>query len=187
MWRLSFGTVSGATFLGDETVTGSISGATGIVVDYDSEGLNPAGPGPTLRLAEVVGTFIPGETVVGSEASGVLLTTTGTATGGTTTTIILPNSASAASGAYVGQTILISGGVGSGQNRIITGYVGTNRTATVNTPWTITPNGTSIYKIASIIAPDLAPYVGEVVYLENRRPIARSSDQVEDVKIVVEF
>jgi hypothetical protein len=29
--------------------------------------------------------------------------------------------------------------------------------------------------------------VGEIVYLENRRPIARSSDQVEDVKIVVEF
>ena len=187
MWRLTFGTVSGATFLGDETVTGSTSGATGIVVDYDSEGLDPAGPGPTLRLAEVVGTFVPGETVVGSEASGVLLTTTGTATSGTSTTIVLPNSASAASGAYVGQTILISGGAGTGQIRIITGYVGTNRTATTNTPWTITPNGTSIYKIASIIAPDLAPYVGEVVYLENRRPIARSSDQVEDVKIVVEF
>lgn len=190
MWRLTFGTVSGTTFVGDEIVLGSASGATGVVVDYDPNGINPAGPGPTLRLAEVVGAFIPGETVVGSVATGVLLTTTGTATGGTGgagSTIVLPNSASASANAYTGQTVFISSGLGTGQTRIITNYVGTNRTATVNPPWSIIPNGTSVYKIASIVAPDLAPYQGEIVYLENRRPIARSSDQVEDVKIVVEF
>jgi len=28
---------------------------------------------------------------------------------------------------------------------------------------------------------------GKIIYVENRRPISRASDQTEDIKIVVEF
>lgn len=35
--------------------------------------------------------------------------------------------------------------------------------------------------------PELKPNTGEVVYVENRRPISRASDQTEDIKIIVEF
>ena len=35
--------------------------------------------------------------------------------------------------------------------------------------------------------PELQPDSGDVIYLENRKPISRASDQTEDVKLVVEF
>ena len=180
LFRLTFGSVSGTSFVGDEVVTGSTSGATGVVIDWD-------GVNKILRLAEVVGTFVPGETIVGSVASGVLLTFTGTATNGSSSTITFGAGASTIADAYTGQTILITGGTGIGQTRKIIGYVGGTKVATVSPNWSITPNGTSVYKIANIVSPDLDPYQGQIVYLENRRPIARSSDQVEDIKIVVQF
>jgi len=35
--------------------------------------------------------------------------------------------------------------------------------------------------------PELEPNSGHILYVENRRPISRASDQTEDIKIVVEF
>ena len=35
--------------------------------------------------------------------------------------------------------------------------------------------------------PELQPDSGNVIYVENRRPISRASDQTEDIKVVVEF
>jgi hypothetical protein len=35
--------------------------------------------------------------------------------------------------------------------------------------------------------PELEPNSGQLLYVENRRPISRASDQTEDIKIVVEF
>lgn len=35
--------------------------------------------------------------------------------------------------------------------------------------------------------PEIKKYTGDIIYVENRRTISRSSDQVEDVKLVVEF
>jgi len=35
--------------------------------------------------------------------------------------------------------------------------------------------------------PELQPDSGDVIYVENRKPISRASDQTEDVKLVVEF
>jgi hypothetical protein len=28
---------------------------------------------------------------------------------------------------------------------------------------------------------------GQVIYIDNRRPISRANDQIEDIKIVIEF
>ena len=33
----------------------------------------------------------------------------------------------------------------------------------------------------------MEPDSGDIIYVENRRPISRASDQTEDIKIVVEF
>jgi hypothetical protein len=180
MTRLSFGSLSGASFLADEVVTGSTSQAQAIVVDWDSGTL-------TLRVVEVVGAFLPGETVVGAQASGVLQTIAGTVSSATSTTVTLPNTAVQIDDAYTNQTIRILSGPGTGQRRKITAYNGTTRTATISPGWTQNPNGTSTFSIARIQSPDLAPYKGDILYLENRRPIARASDQVEDIKVVVEF
>ena len=179
--RLTFGTVSGSVFNADEVVTGSTSGATGVVLDYGAFSTL------TLRLVQVKGTFVPGETVVGAAATGVLQTITGTVSSATSSTVVLPNTASSANDAYKGQTILITAGVGIGQTAVITGYSGISRTATVTPNWTTNPTSSSVFKIANIVKPDLAKFSGDVVYVENRRPIMRASDQVEDIKIVVEF
>jgi hypothetical protein len=178
--RLTFSTISGTTFAADEVVTGSTSNSTGVVLDWT--------PGTAvLRLVETTGAFVPGETVVGANCSGVLLTYAGTAVSATSTTIVLPSGASSANDFYTGQTIKILTGTGSRQIRKIIGYVGVSRTATVNTAWSPNPDNTSTFKIANIVPPDLVPYSGQILYLENRRPIARASNQTEDVKIVVEF
>jgi len=44
-------------------------------------------------------------------------------------------------------------------------------------------NGT----IAIITTPGLQPYSGDIIYVENRVPIARANDQIEDVKLVIQF
>lgn len=44
-------------------------------------------------------------------------------------------------------------------------------------------NGT----ISSIETPGLRPYSGDIIYIENRVAVPRSNDQIEDVKLIVEF
>ena len=41
--------------------------------------------------------------------------------------------------------------------------------------------------IAVITTPGLQPYTGDIIYVENRVPIARADDQIEDVKLVIQF
>jgi hypothetical protein len=41
--------------------------------------------------------------------------------------------------------------------------------------------------ISAINTPGLDPYTGDVLYIENRSPISRATDQIEDVKLIVEF
>ncbi len=41
--------------------------------------------------------------------------------------------------------------------------------------------------IAVITTPGLRPYSGDIIYVENRVPIARADDQIEDVKLVIQF
>ncbi|NDG29897.1 hypothetical protein EB118_07345 [bacterium] len=41
--------------------------------------------------------------------------------------------------------------------------------------------------ISSISTPGLQPYSGDVMYTEYRSPISRAEDQIEDVKLIIEF
>ena len=41
--------------------------------------------------------------------------------------------------------------------------------------------------IAAITTPGLQPYTGDIIYVENRVPISRADDQIEDVKLVIQF
>jgi hypothetical protein len=60
--------------------------------------------------------------------------------------------------------------------------------ATFSTSETIT-GGTSSATgtVATKTNPEVQPYSGDVIYVENRRPINRASDQIEDIKIIVEM
>jgi len=70
----------------------------------------------------------------------------GTAQAGASTTITLDAGASSLNGFYENYLIGITSGTGSGQTpRLITGYVGATKVATVSNLWATTPDNTSVF------------------------------------------
>jgi hypothetical protein len=179
---LTLGSITG-TYQPDDIISGNQSTATGIVIDFDS------GAG-ILRVNNVKGQFIPGETISNnafSPVTGILQTVSGTAQSGGPNTIVIAAGDSAATNFYQTFSIRVTGGTGSGQQRIITTNDSMSKTVTVAIPWTIQPDNTSTYSIAKIKYPDLQPNSGYILYVENRRPIMRDPNQTEDIKMVVDF
>lgn len=72
----------------------------------------------------------------------------GTAQAGTGTTLTLDAAASTTNNIYNDERISILEGAGAGQSRLITGYVGATRVATVDHAWTVTPDNTSVFAIS---------------------------------------
>ena len=98
-----------------------------------------------------------GVRLVGSSSGAANIITTidhfsGTAVSATSSTIVLDYSAGGSSNTadYVGQTIRIIGGTGSGTSAVISGYVSATRTATITGTWTTTPDASSSYSIGTL-------------------------------------
>ena len=72
---------------------------------------------------------------------------TANAIGGAASTITLPSTYSTSNTSYVGVNISISNGTSAGDFRTITSYNGVTKVATVNQPWTVTPDTTSIFTL----------------------------------------
>lgn len=87
-----------------------------------------------------------GHTTAGTYGQALNIIRADTATAGTGTTITLDVSASAVDDFYKNDLIFITGGTGIGQARVITGYVGLVKTATVDT-WATNPDNTSVFVI----------------------------------------
>jgi hypothetical protein len=66
---------------------------------------------------------------------------------GGASTITLDTGATATDGLYNGNVVAIIAGTGAGQNRVITGYVGSTRVATVDSPWVVNPDSTSVFAL----------------------------------------
>ena len=45
----------------------------------------------------------------------------------------------------------------------------------------------AVGSVSAVGTPEVAPYSGDIIYYENRRPINRAADQLEDIKLVVEM
>ena len=54
-------------------------------------------------------------------------------------------------------------------------------------PVTLAGGNTLSFDAQGYAKPELQPDSGNIIYVENRRPISRASDQTEDIKVVVEF
>ena len=54
-------------------------------------------------------------------------------------------------------------------------------------PWTINMAPIAKNIICFEANPELQPGNGDIVYIENRKPIQRASDQTEDIKLIIEF
>ena len=75
----------------------------------------------------------------------------------------------------------------SGTNQI-TGATSSATGSTSATSETVTlANSNTLTLTAGYATPDLQEYSGDIIYLENRKPIQRASDQTEDIKIIIEF
>lgn len=76
----------------------------------------------------------------------------------------------------------------SGANAITGASSGAAGTPSSNASDTKTlAGGSSLTFTSGYANPELEPDSGDIIYVENRRPISRASDQTEDIKIVVEF
>lgn len=82
-------------------------------------------------------------TAVGSFGQAHGTRRAGTAQAGGTNTITLDAGASATNDLYHEATIIITGGTGAGQGRIIETYNGATKVATVNDDWEVVPDATS--------------------------------------------
>ena len=75
---------------------------------------------------------------------------TGVAAAGGASTITLASSAVATNEYYDGAKVQIISGTGLGQSRIISGYVGSTRVATVTDAWATQPDNTSVYAVMGL-------------------------------------
>lgn len=72
---------------------------------------------------------------------------TGTAQAGSLAGITLDASASSVDNHYRGLLLYLTGGTGAGQCRIIDGYTGSTKVASLEYPWTTTPDNTTTFAI----------------------------------------
>lgn len=105
-------------------------------------------------LAVTVGTNNDktGYSLSGTDSS---ISNSGTAQAGSSTTITLSGGASATDSLYVGEIVRITSGTGAGQARIIVGYNGATKIATVDRSWITAPNSSSVYSVVSTSSPQL--------------------------------
>jgi hypothetical protein len=84
----------------------------------------------------------------------------GKATAGGVATITLDATASATADIYKNNFIMITGGTGTGQTRLIGAYNGGTRVATIVPNWTTNPDNTSIYQVLPMARVDIAGVAG---------------------------
>lgn len=115
----------------------------------------------TIRIDNPVGTFVVDEEIVDSQgARGTVVSVTE----GTPTLIRYYQTAEVGANLQDGETWTFTAGETiTGQDSLATGV------------------------IDSIDTPDVNHDSGDIIYVENRRPINRAGDQIEDIKIIVEM
>jgi hypothetical protein len=116
--------------------------------------------------------------VLGTDVAAIL--EAGTAQAGGVATITLDAGASAISNTYKNNFIMITGGTGLGQTRLISAYNGGTKVATILPNWTTTPDATSVYQVLPAARVDVGGWAGALATLSsNNRPnvnIAEVSD-----------
>ena len=76
----------------------------------------------------------------------------------------------------------------SGTNLITGGTSGATGTPSSTSSETVTlANSNTLTLTSGYANPELQADSGDIIYLENRKPIQRASDQTEDIKIIIEF
>lgn len=153
-------TSSGMYFL-DLTSTEMNADTVAIIVKTSSSGAKTT---PIVLYPEEAGdvrvnvTQINSVTAVAPGATGgpaILVSHGGTAQAGAAGSITLAAGASATDDLYKGQTVSIVSGTGAGQARVISGYVGSTKVASVSRNWATNPDNTSVYQVKCLASPSM--------------------------------
>jgi len=76
----------------------------------------------------------------------------------------------------------------SGTGTITGGTSGATGSPSSSSTETVTlANNNTIAFTSGYANPELQPDSGDIIYIENRKPIQRASDQTEDIKLIIEF
>ena len=172
---------------GDDFTTANDFRSIGIVVDPTTFGTSTIASSSTARLTYVVkvdtnsGTFEPDEVI------------TQATTGAVGKVVEFDSSRSlifyqqeefkgfgtvSTSGNYVAF---------SGTNQITGATSGATGTTAGNTETVTLLNSNTVTLTSGYANQELAADSGNIIYLENRKPIQRASDQTEDIKVIIEF
>jgi hypothetical protein len=183
--ELTIGTPTGVFVVG-ETVTQATSGATGTVLNYD--GLT------TIELTNVNGVFVADEVVTGAggSASVTSFTINQEAKNFNTFDQRFRYTYSSQSGNFIEDEVvyqtdtLIANAVFHSINDDFIYF--TDVRGTLNTANTVIgQESEATANLLFAFPPDIVPGSGEVLYIENKTPIARSNSQSETIKIILQF
>jgi len=164
--------VSGEDFIIGETVTGQISFTTALVVAWTPAAVGS--PGSLLALKTVSGTFLDGEVVLGATSTFEVIIDVG------------------------GQAVVEVAGIIAQWEPAPDGLTGVLSLVDVRGEFQIgelidefDPDlETTVSNIGEVTAksvPELVNRSGELLYIQNVKPIQRDSEQAEEFKILVEF
>jgi hypothetical protein len=84
----------------------------------------------------------------------------------------------------------VSTGTSGGAFNLFSGantVTGSTSSSAVTPDLTYSGTSNNVTFVSGYAGSEIKSYSGDIIYIENRRPISRASDQVEDVKLVVEF
>ena len=172
---------------GDDFTTGNDFRAVGIVVDPTNYGTSTVATATTRRQTYVVkldtssGTFDADEVITQTSTGAV-----GKVVEWDSTLSLLYYQQESFKGFGTNST---TGGyvAFSGTNQITGGTSGATGTTTGTTETVTLANSNTLTLTSGYANPELQPDSGDIIYLENRKPIQRASDQTEDIKIIIEF
>ena len=172
---------------GDDFTTGNDFRSVGLVVDPTNYGTSTVGTATTRRQTYVVkldtssGTFDADEVITQASTGAV-----GKVVEWDSTLSLLYYQQESFKGFGTNST---TGGyvAFSGTNQITGGTSGATGTTTGTTETVTLANSNTLTLTSGYANPELQPDSGDIIYLENRKPIQRASDQTEDIKIIIEF
>jgi hypothetical protein len=172
---------------GDDFTTGNDFRSVGIVVDPTTVGTSTVASSTTARQTYVVkldtssGTFDADEVITQASTGAV-----GKVVEWDSTLSLLYYQQESFKGfgtnATTGNYVAFSG-----TNQITGGTSAATGTTGATTETVTLANSNTLTLTSGYVTPELQEYSGDIIYLENRKPIQRASDQTEDIKIIIEF
>ncbi len=144
-------TANATQISGDATAANNLEaaldGTGGIVISANIDGSLSGGVGSVGVAGITVSTFAP--------STGLQAVRSNTAQAGSSNTITLDASAIATNDYYNGCLISLVSGMGNGQTRLITNYVGSTKVATVDWDWIVNPDNSTSFVISHANQPAL--------------------------------